>query len=487
MLIDLSTLDKNTSLKQYDVCICGTGPSGITVARTLASQGLTVALLEGGGLEYSENSQELYKGKNVGLNNWDAIRNCRLRFFGGTSNHWEGRCSYFDPVDFEQRGYVDLPGWPISRKEIFSHFEEACSILDLPKDAFSRKTKWPGTNFRISDKELSPPTRFGTKYREELKKSSKIDVYINANLTDVRLNDSLNKVKSFEVKSYSGIAFNFIAKNYVFAMGAIENARLLLNSDKQVKGGIGNKYDMVGRCFMEHFNVEFGRFVVEDKSKFIQGSLEVNPSEAFMRSHRIGNAVLSFNPSFSTSEYGHFQGLKKSVREFFCKYPSLTDLSRKVKEFDCSGDGVIRSLIEQVPNLQSRIMLDTETDMFGMRKVKLDWKASEADNHTIRTLGIEVAKEMARTNVARVQLQDFILDKNIEIPDYGHHCHQLGTTRMSADPKFGVVDKDSRVHGLENLFIAGSSVYSTGAGCNPTLTLVMLSLRLGEHLAKKVT
>ena len=487
MLIDLNSLEKNADIKQYDVCICGTGPSGITVARTLASQGKTVALLEGGGLEYSEKSQDLYNGKNVGLNNWNAIRNCRLRYFGGTSNHWEGRCSYFDPADFEQRGYIDLPGWPISREEIFLYFDAACSILDLPEDAFSTSNKWLGTNFRISDKALSPPTRFGTKYREDLKNSSKIDVFINANLTDIRLHEDLNSVKSFEVKNYSGTAFNFSARNHVLAMGAIENARLLLNSDKQIQGGLGNKHDMVGRCFMEHFNIEFGRFVVEDQSKFLQGSLEVNPTEAFMRSRHIGNAVLSFNPSFDTNEYGHFQGLKKSVRELFCKYPSLTDLSRKVKEFDCPGDGVIRSLIEQVPNLKSRIMLDTEKDIFGMRKVKLDWRPTAVDDHTIRTLGIEVAKEMARTKIARVQLQDFILNKDKEISNYGHHCHQLGTTRMSADPKFGVVDKNSRVHGLGNLFVAGSSVYSTGAGCNPTLTLVMLSLRLGEHLARVTT
>lgn len=152
-------------------------------------------------------------------------------------------------------------------------------------------------------------------------------------------------------------------------------------------------------------------------------------------------------------------------------------------DMDCSGDGVITSLIEQSPNLKSRIVLDTEKDQFGLRRVILNWNINDADHRTIRTLGREVAKEMALTRVARVQLRDFILDDKINIDEYGHHCHQMGTTRMSENPKFGVVDKNQRIHGIQNLFIAGSSVFPTGGGCNPTLTIVMMSLKLGKHIA----
>lgn len=488
MLIDLNFLEKSARRNHYDVCICGSGPAGITLARKLASLGKRVAVLEGGGLQYSEESQNQYNGKSIGLKDWNAIRNCRLRYFGGTSNHWAGRCSYFDPVDFEKRKNIGLPGWPISREEMFLHFDEACSVLDVQPNGFlPTQSKWAGDNFRLSEKTLSPPTRFAVKYLEELKNSSEIDVFINANLTDIRLYDGLDAVKSFRVMNYKGQPFDFSAKSYVIAMGSIENARVLLNSDKQVTAGLGNKYGMVGRCYMEHFSIEIGRFVVEDKSRFSQGSLELNPSDTLIRKKGIGNAVLSFDPQFHTVEYGHFLNLKKSVREFFCKHPSLTEISRKIKDFDCDGDGVITSMIEQSPNLNSRVFLDSEYDPFGVRRVQLDWKTNAIDNDTIRTLGVEAAKEMARNKVARVQLKDFILDKSKEITEYGFHCHQMGTTRMSESSKFGVVDKNSRVHGLENLFVAGSSVYSTGGGCNPTLTVVMLSLRLGEHLAKVVS
>jgi len=94
MFFDMNTIATNSTSKPYDVCICGAGPAGITIARVLAKAGKRVALLEGGGLEYSEISQNLYQGKSIGLNN------CRLRFFGGTSNHWGVRCTFLDKIDF---------------------------------------------------------------------------------------------------------------------------------------------------------------------------------------------------------------------------------------------------------------------------------------------------------------------------------------------------------------------------------------------------
>ncbi len=486
MFFDMNTMDRIASTKQYDVCIVGSGPAGITLARVLAGEGKRVAVLEGGGLEYSENSQNLYQAKKTGVNIWDAASYCRLRYFGGTSNHWTGRCSFFDSIDFQQRDYFGMPGWPAgSREEMFKYFEAACAIVDLPKKAFQvpHKYQWQGSDYRYSDVSLSPPTRFASKYLDELKNSQKIDVFINANLTDIKLHEGFDAVKALEIKNYKGGIFYFSAKNYVLAMGSIENARLLLNSDKQVRSGVGNQYDMVGRCFMEHFNVNFGRFVIEDKAMWKEGFIELNPTDNLMQKRQIGNAVLKFHLNYEAPEYGRLPELKKAAREFVCRSETLTELTRKMADIDCSGDGVITSLIEQSPNLKSRITLDTEKDLFGLRRVILNWNINDADNRTIRILGREVAREMARTKIARVQLKDYILDDKIEISEYGHHCHQMGTTRMSENPKFGVVDKNQRVHGMQNLFIAGSSVFPTGGGCNPTLTIVMMSLRLGKHIA----
>jgi len=112
MFYDFNEALPRIAESQYDVCICGTGPAGITTARKLASRGKRVALLEGGGLSYSDESQELYHGKSVGRQYWYVEELGRLRYFGGTSNHWSGRCGILDPIDFEQREYFGLPGWP---------------------------------------------------------------------------------------------------------------------------------------------------------------------------------------------------------------------------------------------------------------------------------------------------------------------------------------------------------------------------------------
>lgn len=486
MIFDLNSVEKSSAHKRYDVCLCGAGPAGITAARVLAKQGKNVAIFEGGGLEYTELSQDLYQGKSVGLQYWDSVRSARLRFFGGTSNHWAGRCSFLDKVDFEQKNYGGLPGWPITREDVFQFFDAACSVLDISREAFqaSQVTKWKGENFRVSESAHSPPTRFGGKYYQELKDSSKIDVYINANLTNINLNKDLDAVTSFEIRNYDNQKFLFSANNYVIALGSIENARLLLNCDKQIPGGIGNQNGMVGGCFMEHFNIEIGRFVSDDSPIWQRYGIQLNPSENLIKKLQIGNAVLSFERNSIPTSYGRLKKFKQAMREEICKSEFLTGLSRNILDFDCPGDGVISSLIEQAPNLKSRVYLGPEVDMFGMRRVKLDWQASAADYKTIRTLGLEVAKEMARYEYARVQLKDFILDDTKDINDFGQHAHQMGTTRMSEEPKHGVVNKNLQIHGYKNIFVAGSSVFPTGGGCNPTLTVVMLSERLGHHLAK---
>lgn len=486
MIIDINLLKTDRILEKYDVCICGSGPAGMTAARVLAKKGKKVALLEGGGIEFSDLSQNAYKGDSVGLQYWEGVEFGRLRFFGGTSNHWTGRCSYFDDIDFEQRDYYGLPGWPISRKEIFQNFDAACSVLEITKEGFQStpNIKWPGESFRMSESTLSPPTRFGQKYYQELKDSLKIDVYINASLTNINLNDAHNAVTSFEIKNYDKKSFLFSASNYVIGLGAIENARVLLNCDKQIKTGIGNQNGMVGRCFMEHLNVRIGNFVANEDPMWQKGVVELNPSADLIRKHQIGNAVLAFERHSSPFSYGRLKVFKQALREMVCKSELATDLSRHMSDFDCPGDGVITSLIEQVPNNNSRIYLGTEKDMFGMRRVKLDWQLSPADYQTIRTLGLEAAKSMALHGSARVQLEDFILDSKKTIKEIGGHAHQMGTTRMSKDPKYGVVNENLQIHGMKNIFVAGSSVFPTGGGCNPTLSIVMLSERLGNYLSK---
>jgi choline dehydrogenase-like flavoprotein len=149
-------------------------------------------------------------------------------------------------------------------------------------------------------------------------------------------------------------------------------------------------------------------------------------------------------------------------------------------------DIIVWSMIEQALNPDSRIRLSNATDRFGQRRAVLDWRLSDLDYHTMRTAAVALGRRLAETNVGRVQVADWLREKNPTPPGIGSDAeppiHHMCTTRMSDDPRSGVVDKDCRVHGLENLYIGGSSVFATSSHAHPTFTIVQLALRLAEHL-----
>jgi len=488
MLFDFNEAWSRAREARYDVCVCGTGPAGITIARKLASRGKKVLLLEAGGLTFSNGSQDHYRGKYVGRPYW--LETSRLRYLGGSSNHWGGLCALQDPITFEAHEINGLPGWPITHAEMLAGLDEAKEILDIAGKDLAPK-KQPGFEspwFNRYGYANSAPTRFFEKYGGEIRQSQRLDAFYNANLTDIELADNLSQVKNFRVRNYNEKTTEVTAGQYVLALGGIENVRLLLNSNRQVPTGIGNHSDMVGRCFMESLNVPIGRFLPTNADFWKNGSIPFVPTEEFMRRNDIGNGDIDFAPNVSTAEVMHKHGGRlKFLRDFLnetgCYSPTIMKIARQIVDFNCPGDGVLGSIIEQEPNPDSRLTLLSDKDSFGLRRIQLDWRFCDADLKTIRVLSIELAKEMARFNLARVQLAPFILDTNLEIPaeGFGHH---MGTTRMSTNPRFGVVDETCRVHGIDNLYIGGSSVFSKCGGHNPTLSIVLMSLRLGEHLSK---
>jgi choline dehydrogenase-like flavoprotein len=148
---------------------------------------------------------------------------------------------------------------------------------------------------------------------------------------------------------------------------------------------------------------------------------------------------------------------------------------------------------EQAPNPASRVRLTDERDALGMPKLALDWRFSELDKRTLRVVAEQLGADLAAAGAGRVEVEEWLRDDAVPWktdPLIGNHpiggFHHMGTTRMANDPRRGVVDADCRVHGVENLFIAGSSVFPTSGWANPTLTILALALRLADHLQTKV-
>ncbi len=489
MLVDTRTIDVGRTIRA-DVCIAGAGAAGITIARALASQGLSVCLLESGGLDFDEEHQSLYEGRvggSVPGRNPSYLTRSRLRYFGGSTNHWQGWCRPLDDLDFRVRSWVPDSGWPIGRSDLIPYYDRAADLLEIAPfhDSRDEGIGWDPTllfldhpSFVSKRFHFSPPIRFGSRYRPELSGDSKIDVFLNASVVGIDADETGSRIRRIRAATLTGVHVEVVATSYVLAAGGIENARLLLLSDDVHRSGLGNDSDLVGRYFMEHPHLNTAGYIVLAvplPQLGIYGRREnmraaLCPSEALQREHKLLNLsiTLAVDRHDETSSMDGLETALSHLRRFQPDTPSP-----RGKRLTC----FVRA--EQSPNRQSRVTLTADRDRLGLRRVNLAWQMSEYDIDSIRRTLEILASKLGHAARGRLRVHIGETDPWIGMGGGSHH---MGTTRMSDHASRGVVDADCRVHGLSNLFVAGSSVFPTGGFANPTLTIVALSLRLAEHL-----
>ncbi len=502
MITDLDTVDGDPfKNKKFDVCICGAGVTGITLALKL-SRKLNVILLEGGGFEYTDHSQDLYFGKSIGQDYFDLAAT-RLRYFGGTSNHWAGWCHPLDSHDFTSKPYVKHSGWPIERSNLDPYLKEAEYILDITEDSEEGQrdsqedignTIGASTDFRQFKYKWSAPTRFGEKYKAEIERLPHLACYLNANIVDMSLFENLSAMEHVEVRNFTGKTFKIHAQTFVLAAGGIENPRILLNCNSQIQTGLGNDHDLVGRFFTEHPNKTVASFVLEDKAKEViaknwtsdrrNGNWYFSPSRNFMDQNKILNFGILVELHRKPNSGATFNETLKSL---VCRSQWAQSAAEKLQgdAMDCpSEDGWIRIVSEQAPNPWSRVNLGQEVDRFGMRRVVLDWKLSEIDKRTIQRATIRLGEIFAGQGLGRLHIDDWLVSEGLDFPDNDAIAsnHHMCTTRMGETPRDGVVDPNQRVFGIDNLYVGGSSVFATSGFEGPTITIVQMTLRLADHL-----
>lgn len=463
----------------YDHCIIGSGPAGITLALSLAAANKKVLLLEAGGRSYTNQSQSFYQCESSARSAWPSTT--RLRYLGGTSNHWAGRCRPFEAEDFESEQLAKLPGWPISYSEIEGYLMPAKEILGIDKIPFHGKTAKLNADFIADEYINSTPVKFGEKYYDQLKNSSDINLYLNANAYSLNVEKG-QLISSVGAKNYQGDSFKFLSSNFILAMGTIENARFLLNQNAAIKK-ISNENGMIGKCFMEHMNIKLGEFLLNDEGHTQNKSYFT--SDKFIQEFETGRSNISFGVTDQVKSYGRTAKIKTFFKNLACDY-GIEEKVQFISGFTCPGTGVIGTLMEQFPDKESFVSLSHEKDSMGLRKAVLHWQINEEDHLTIRTIAKKMAMSFADAGLGIVKLEQYILDEALDIP-VGPHAHHMGTTRMAKSPEHGVVDENCKVFGVENLYVAGSSIFSTGGACNPTMPIVQFALRLSDHLLKKST
>ena len=506
------------------VCIIGAGAAGITIANELGlKQGVDVLLLESGDMQLDGDVQSLYAGKNVGAPYYD-LASCRLRYFGGTTNHWGGYCRANDPINYEGRPDLDVPSWPFGFEEATPWVKRAAETLGIDSRFFEPQQLLANEGFDASEllerlgkdvfvavNQITAAKRFSERFAPELESTSSVRVVTNINLVGIRLNENGESVRHLDCQTLGGSFVKVKADVFVLACHAIENARLMLVSNDVASSGIGNDHDLVGRYFAEHPQVNSGLMIAgprfPDYFDRRYRRPETHLAAMSLNANAMRNAgALSYHMHFASEPPREaarraarrlIDGLWKpfatqmlldSIRVF----EDITAIARPTPgplhpNLDGTGDRILRlnHTFEQAPNRDSRVRLSTtERDALNIPRVELDWQLNEQDLRTLREGQRIVAAELSAIGFGRFALEEFEWS-SIEGRVNGHY-HHYGTTRMSTDPRSGVVNSDQRVHGVANLFVAGSSVFPTAAAHGPTLHIVAFSLRLADYLLRNI-
>lgn len=526
MLLDLREYEGEPQLRA-DVCIVGAGAAGITLARRLAHAGHDILLLESGGPDHEDEVQDLAGGQSVGHDYWD-LREARLRFFGGTTAIWGGRCAEFSDHDFDRRDWIPHSGWPISKADLRPWYDEARSAMGLPArqdaNAIWRSLGEDAPSFRdgtlVSDFwQFTPSTeQFTLRRCKDLVEHSRVRILLHATLTGMERSHDRRTVRRVTVADVSGRSASIEADHVVLAAGGIENARLLLASD------IGNERDQVGRYFMEHPHArggevaggklwqlfrQYGRHL-RDPAGHKHAAL-IRPSATMQRREAILGSAFTLNACqreqareiatmraynrlrHNLSPSARNRALWLTAKKIVLRGHEVVDplRSRLLVMAGWSATAVFRA--EQAPNPDSRVTLGDEADALGMREARLDWRFSEIDKRTVAVTMRTFADELARLGLGRFDIDPWLERDDIWHSDplvcshYKGGYHHMGTTRMSANPNEGVVDANCTVHGMENLHVAGSSVFATSGWANPTLGIVALAMRSADAIDRALS
>jgi choline dehydrogenase-like flavoprotein len=509
MHIDARELENN-SLIEGDICIVGAGAAGITMALEWMNTPYKVILLEGGGFEYDEQVQELYAGKTTGQH-YFPLKSIRLHYFGGTTGHWAGWCSEFDEIDFKERPWIPQSGWPIALEDVKPFYPRVQKYVDLGQDEYS-VSAWQEKDetlkpFALDENKVwskmwqfSPPTRFGTKYKDVIVKAKNIHLYTYANLVDITANENVSKIREVTVKNYAGKRHTVRAKYFILACCSVQNARILLSANKQASKGLGNDDDHVGRYFMEHLEIKTGSLWLADPADVklymmefgkTKARAELAISEKMQTEHQILNGTSSLFPLELAINRQAFIEVWEDDKDAMNKTLKKLDSGNNTEKLTIPKGFKAYQLftrMEQAPNPNSRITLDSERDSLGMPRSILNWELTSLEKYSLRKINSIIGEEVGRVSMGRVKVYDYLQDvKDGSWPSFtGGGWHHMGTTRMSDDPKQGVVDANCKIHGLGNLYVAGSSCYVTAGAVNPTLTLIAMTIRLSDHLKRKM-
>lgn len=532
----------------YDLCIVGSGPAGVTVARELAGRGRRIAVLESGGLLPTAHGAELKRVMSEGIHIRDESRE---RAFGGASRTWAGVSTPLDPIDLEARPSLPRTGWPLQLEELSSYYRDAAARYGFPpltlfgEHGFRRlrvhgqlHPAWRDLDEKIF---LAPQELFDFgRVHRALFEGPDVDLWLDATVLRLEAVPGARNIARAIARSSTGRVHAVFAGIFVLAAGGIENARLLLNSRDLCAEGLGNEYDQVGRHLMNHPKNPCGVLRLArpvDSVAYFWGSdydayrgyagIRLKPELQFARG--VLHCYVRLEPLLpwhADPGVASLSLLARRVRARLARRRAIDGGPSLGVDSGTAGDGTSRdstpcehgarallasillhprsvlvylyfrvvarrpprirclrlwNFMEMQPHPDNRVLLSNEMDRYGQPLPLVRHRATELDRRSLVALHETLAAEVERLGLGRVESR---LDVQAPWPVDRDASHHLGTTRMGTDPRVSVVDPDCKIHDVDNVFVAGGSVFPTSGCANPTFTIVALAIRLARHLEK---
>ena len=521
------------SLLDADVCIVGAGPAGLTLAAELVGCGAKIILLESGGRESDRETDSLNEIVSVGVPRELDPGLVRNRGLGGTSATWSGRLATLDPIDFAARPWVPESGWPVSRAELQPYYARAAVHLGSvvadscdPEVLERIARRMPQTDpellvpyvwaYSRQDAARRDFMRFGNAARESGLPG--IACFLHATVTQIETNEAGSALDRLEVTGRDGQVRWLRSRRVVLCAGAIENARLLLASNRVNPSGVGNQSGLVGSFLMDHLRGPvaefaphqwldaqrvFGDFLLKAaalpasvSAAGATGTGRMTPGYALSPSIQESEGLLNC-AVFIAGRPAEDDPLDSALRLAGGQNP-LTNLRNVLRHPVVAAQALERPLrrgrfplsivselhllciTEQRPDPASRITLADRRDALGAPLARIDWRVGEQEASTVRRTTRLFVEQMQRMGCPAPVPTQMITDETAEffLPDV---AHPSGTTRMSEDASRGVVDPNCAVHGVKGLYALGGSVFPTNGHANPTQTIVALAVRLADY------